>query len=134
MQKYALVFLGLVISAISLIAQEKTREDYLRLAKSQKVIGIGLIVVGAGAVLLGASYGAKRDDPSFDVSYIGEQVALVLLGAGIVSIGVKTLINSGKNKRVGLALTFKNEPLYRIKNSSLVYQPMAAVSFRIRLQ
>ena len=133
MQKYTLTILGLLISLISLKAQEKTKEDYLRLAKNQKIIGIGLIGAGAGAVWLGASYGTKRDDSSFDLSYIGEQVALVVLGAGIVVIGVKTLINSGKTKRVGLTLTFKNEPLQQIKNSSLVYQPMPAVSLKINL-
>ncbi len=48
MKKYILVFSVVVIGTASLMAQEKTRQDYLQVAKKQKIIGIGLIGAGVG--------------------------------------------------------------------------------------
>jgi len=134
MYKHTLVVIISVITSAALMAQEKTRDDYLRLAKSQKIIGISFIGAGAGIVWLGASLGNKTDEhPSFDPGDVGGQAAMVVLGAGIAAIGIKMLVESGKNKKRVVSLSFKNETKSQIKNSSLVYQPMPAVSLKFNL-
>jgi hypothetical protein len=82
---------------------------------------------------LGAPPGTKTEDGSSDSGDIAGKTAMVVLGAGIMAIGVKMLIESGKNKKMGASLSLKNEITPQIKNSSLVYQPMPAVSLKINL-
>ena len=137
MKKYILAFSALAISTSFLMAQEKTGGDYLKLAKKQKIIGIGLMVGGAGTVWLGTTLETKAKNSSFDLSNVGDHAVMktgvIFLGAGLMVLGIKLLVQSGKNKKRGASLSFKNEIIQKIKNSSLVHTPMPAVSIRINL-
>lgn len=134
MKKIMIYFLFLLISATS-FSQSTTRmplsrEDYLKKSKNQKTAA--WVLLGGGTALIGTGFLiGDREESSFDDAATGA----IIGGIGLLStIGsIPLFIASGKNKRKGMAITFRNVPTLQIKNSSLVYQPMPAVSFKVSL-
>lgn len=107
------------------------REDYLKKSKSQKA-GAWMLLGGGTAVLAITAISAagnitigSKTKRSYD--------APLTIGAAMMIASVPLFIAAGKNKRKGMAITFRNTPILQIRNSSLVYQPMAAVSLKISL-
>lgn len=106
------------------------KQDYLQKSKNQKTAA--WVLLGGGTVLIGTGFLiGDRKESSFDDAATGVIVGGLGLLATIGSIPL--FIASGKNKRKALSVSFKNERFQQIKNSSLVYYPMPAVSLKIRL-
>jgi hypothetical protein len=111
-----------------------TRADYLKKSKNQKTIG--WILLGGGAalsisgVIIIASKASTLDLES-DGFAVGEVMNYTGLAAMVGSIPL--FIASGKNKRKGVSLSFKNEKAQQIQKSSFVYRPVPSVTLKIRL-
>lgn len=135
MKKIMLYALLLVITTSS-FSQSITRvplsrEDYLKKSKNQKTAA--WILLGGGTVLIGTGFLiGDREESSFDDAATGGIIAATGLLAAIGSIPF--LFASGKNKRKGMAtIAFRNVSALQLKNSSMVYKTIPAVSLKINL-
>jgi len=131
MKKYTTSIL-LLLFAISVFSQEvvKNKEYYSEKSKRQRS-GARVMLIG-GAALIGTGFLiGDRKESSFDDAATGA----VLGGVGmLLMIGsIPVFIASGKNKRKAASLSFNNMMTPQIKNSSMVYKPMPAVSLKINL-
>lgn len=108
-----------------------SREDYLKKSKNQKTAA--WILLGGGTVLIGTGFLiGDREESSFDDAATGGIIAATGLLAAIGSIPL--FIASGKNKRKGMAtIAFRNVSALQLKNSSMVYKTIPAVSLKINL-
>ena len=85
-----------------------------------------------GAALIGAGFLiGDRKESSFDDAATGA----ILGGVGVLLMvgSLPVFIASSKNKRKAVSFSFKNIPIPKIKNSSMVYQSMPAVSIQLNL-
>jgi Na+/proline symporter len=131
MKKYSSIIILMLLSC-SVFSQEivKNKEYYLTKSRKQntgaKVMLIGGAVLVGGGLLIG-----DRKESSFDDAMTGGIVAL--FGGALMLGSIPVFLGSAKNKRKAASLAFKNVPVQQIKNSSLAYRPMAAVSLQINL-
>ncbi len=139
MKKIIIYFMLLVVSATSfsqsiIARQPLISEDYLVISKNQQTAAWILLGSGAAIAAIGGIIQLNHENKragGFDFDFTG---AIIAIAGGVVCLSsVPFFIASAKNKRKGIAITFKNVPAYQIKNSSLVYQPMTAVCFKINL-
>ena len=122
----------LLFLAFSVFSQEivKNREYFSAKSKRQRSGG-GVMLIG-GAALIGAGFLiGDRKESSFDDAATGA----ILGGVGVLLMvgSVPVFIASSKNKRKAVSFSFKNIPIPKIKNSSMVYQSMPAVSIQLSL-
>lgn len=107
-----------------------TREDYLKKSKNQKTAA--WVLLGGGTVLIGTGFLiGDRKESSFDDAATGGIIA----GIGVLSaIGsIPLFIASGRNKRKGLSLSFKNETVPQIHKTAIVYQVIPSLTLKISL-
>ncbi len=131
MKKYITTLVTLLLS-LSIFSQEvvKNKEYYLTKSKKQNT-GAKVMLIG-GAVLVGGGFLiGDRKESTFDDAMTGGIVGVI--GAGLMIGSIPVFLGSAKNKRKAASLSFKNVPVQQIKNSSLAYKPMAAVSLKINL-
>jgi uncharacterized membrane protein len=131
MKKYFISIL-LLLFAISVFSQEVVKNKEYYTAKSKKQKTGGWIMLGGGAALIGTGFLiGDREESSFDDAATGA----ILGGVGVLLMigSIPVFIASGKNKRKAASLSFKSVPIPQIKNSSMVYQHMPAVSIKIEL-
>jgi hypothetical protein len=106
------------------------RQNHFKKSKNQKTVA--WILLAGGVALTGTGFLiGDRTESTFDDAATGAIIGGIGVLATIGSIPL--FIASGRNKRKGMAVTFRNMPVLQIKNSSLVYQPMPAVSFKLSL-
>lgn len=122
----------LLLLAFSVFSQEvaKNKEYYSAKSKRQKS-GAKVMLIG-GAALVGTGFLiGDRKESSFDDAATG----VIIGGVGVLLMigSVPVFIASSKNKRKAMSLSFKNVPIPQIKNSSMVYQSMPAVSIQLNL-
>ena len=131
MKKYSAILL-LTLLSCSVFSQEMSRNKEYYLTKSKKQnTGAKIMLIG-GAVLVGGGFLiGDRKESTFDDAMTGGIVGII--GAGLMIGSIPVFIGSAKNKRKAASLSFKNVPVQQIKNSSLAYKPMAAVSLKINL-
>ena len=121
-----------------------TKQDYLEKSKKQKtaawvLLGGGAVLIITGAVLsINEAEDDYQDDPYnpfaplTEADFDGpEWVFTTGILAGLGSIPL--FIASSRNRRKAMTLSLKNEQFQSLKNSSLVYRPMPAVSLKINL-
>ena len=121
----------LLFFAISVFSQEVKNKEYYQAKSKRQKTGAKVMLIG-GAALIGAGFLiGDRKESSFDDAATGAIIGGIGFGLMIGSIPV--FIASGKNKRKAASLSFNNIPIPQIKNSSMVYQRMPAVSIKIEL-
>ena len=135
----------LIVSATSFSQQINpskpfTHEDYLQKSKNQKIISWILLGGGMGMVITGSATYKLQFTGSFggvplQDDHPNNTLSNILVGTGLAAmiVSIPFFVSAHRNKKKGLSLSFKNETTPQIKNSSLVYQPMPAVSLKIRL-
>ena len=121
------------------------KQDYLKKSKKQKTTGWILLGGGAALVVIGAVIPKGEEvTPSplgpFDPYGIyevdendGVKAVFYTIGSLSMLASIPFFISSGKNKRRAATLSLNNMRTPQIKNSSLVYRPMPAVSLKINL-
>ena len=117
-------------------AHALTKQDCLIKSKKQKtaawgVLGIGIAMLVAGTAIAAHEYGDAWNEGEGE----GFEAAGVVAAIGITAMvgSIPLFIAAGKNKRKAMSVSLKNEQFQSLKNSSLVYRPMSAVSLKINL-
>ena len=125
----------LIFSASSFSQQTNShtalsKQDYLQKSKNQKTTAWVLLGGGAALILVGDLIG-NRKESSFNDAGTG----VIIAGAGVLSMlgSIPLFIASGKNKRKAMSLSFKNEMIPRLQNSSFVNRAVPSLSFKISL-
>ncbi len=120
----------LLLFAISVFSQEVKNKEYYQAKSKRQKTGAKVMLIG-GAALIGAGFLiGDRKESSFD-----DATGAIIggIGFGLMIGSIPVFIASGKNKRKAASLSFNNIPIPQIKNSSMVYQRMPAVSIKIEL-
>lgn len=135
MKKILFTFLLVVVSTISFTqttnpSRPVTREDYLAKSKKQRTTGWVLLVGGTGLIGAGLLIGDSKES-SFSDAAFGAVIGVV----GFLSMigSIPAFIASGKNKRRGMSLSFKNETAPHIQKMSIVSHPVPSLSLKISL-
>lgn len=152
MKKIIVLAMLLIVSVASFSQQTNpsptfTKQDYLQKSKHQKtaawlLLGGGL-ALSTTSLAIGAGKATKDvaniftgivtlSNPAPPHDYTGETILLIGGTAAMVS-SVFFFIASGKNKRKGMALSFKNEKAPQIQKSSLVYRSVPSLTLKISL-
>ena len=121
-----------------------TKQDYMEKSKKQKTAAWVLLGGGAALIITGTILSANevekdyQNDPNnpfaplTEADFDGpEWVFTTGIFAGLGSIPL--FIASSRNRRKAMTLSLKNEQFQSLKNSSLVYRPMPAVSLKVKL-
>ena len=128
MKKIIFFTMLLILSATSFSQQTNpskpvTRADYLLKSKNQKIGA--WILLGSGAVIFAI---VAPGNVSFDA--LGP---LVVVGTLATLGSIPLFIASGRNKRKGMRLSFKNETTPQIQKSSIVYRYVPSITIKISL-
>jgi hypothetical protein len=107
-----------------------TKQDYLKKSKDQKTAA--WVLLGGGTVMIGTGFliGARKES-SFDDAAGGAILAAIGVLSDIGSIPL--FIASGRNKRKGLRISFRNETAPQLLKNSFVYQPVPSLTLKISL-
>ena len=113
-----------------------TKQDYLIKSKKQKtsawgLLGIGTAMLVAGTAIAAHEYGDAWNEGEGE----GLEAAGVVAAMGVAAMigSIPLFIASSRNKSKAMSVSLKNEQFQSLKNSSLVYRPMPAVSLKINL-
>jgi len=130
--KYFSATILLLLFTFSVFSQDvvKNKEYYSEKSKRQKTGARIMLIGGAALIGTGLLVGDRRES-SFDDAATGA----VLGGIGVLMMlgSIPLFAASSKNYRKSASLSFNNMMTPQIKNSSLVYQPIPAVSLKIKL-
>ena len=143
--KKAIIFAMLLLFVVGSFSQQSTttsvpkpNTDYLQKSKKQKTTawillagGTVLTTIGAGVALSGGLDCAFDDPDCGDDQTLAS--ILAISGSAAILGSIPLFIAAGRNKRKAASLSFNNMMMPQIKNSSLVYQPIPAVSLKINL-
>jgi hypothetical protein len=115
-------------------AAASSKQDYLTKSQKQKTGAWGLLGIGT-VMLIGGAYIAGHETFDNDGNDSGVAAAGVVAAMGVAAMigSIPLFIASGKNKRKAASISFKSERFQYLKNNSLVYKPMPAVSLKINL-
>ena len=117
-------------------APSLSKQDYLAKSKKQKTGAWGLLGFGAAMLVGGTIIAASETEDRWnDGGGENLEAAAVVAAIGVAAMAgsIPLFIASGKNKRKAASLSFNNMRILQLKNSSLVYKPMPAVSLKINL-
>jgi hypothetical protein len=135
MKKIILFAMLLIMSASSFGQQTNShpalnKQDYLQKSKNQKTIAWVMLGGGAALILLGDLIG-NSNESSFNDAGTG----VVIAGVGALSMlgSIPLFIASGKNKRKAMSMSFKNEMIPQLHNSSFVNRSLPSLSLKISL-
>jgi hypothetical protein len=128
-----LSFAGKIFSqAGTTIPNASVKADYLKKSKTQKTVAWVLLGSGTTMIISGVIVGRNSvEDPDINKAFNGG--ALILGGILVDIISIPFFIASAKNKGRSLSVSFKNELVPRVRQSSLVQAPLPSVSLVIRL-
>ena len=115
------------------------KQDYLQKSKHQKTAA--WIMMGGGAALFttGGVIGAHGffDFYTFDLNNANKNLEtggiLILVGSAAMLGSIPLFIASGKNKKKGMSLSFKNETVPKFYKENIVLLPLPSVSVKINL-
>jgi len=113
-----------------------TKQDYLIKSKKQKTSAWGLLGIGTAMLVGGAAIAAQEAGDTWNGGESeGLEAAGVVAAMGVAAMigSIPLFIASSRNKSKAMSVSLKNEQFQSLKNSSLVYRPMPAVSLRINL-
>ena len=141
MKELLLVFVSVLIYSESFSQQTNpgpslSKQDYLTKSKKQKTAAWGLLGFGAAMLVGGTIIASSEAEDRWDEGGgEGLEAAAVVAAIGVAAMAgsIPFFIASGKNKRKAAAFSFNNLRIPHIKNGSMVYRPMPAVSLKIYL-
>jgi hypothetical protein len=121
-----------MLLSVSVFSQEVVKNSEYYSVKSKKQKTAGWVMLGGGAALIGTGFLiGDRQESTFDDAATGA----ILGGIGVLLMlgSIPVFIASSKNQRKAASLSFNNMMTPQIKNSSMVYRPIPAVSLKISL-
>ncbi len=132
MKKIIICSILLITASAGLGQQTKpspalTKADYLKKSKNQKIAAF--TTLGTGVVLLTTGFIALDNT----VSKGEKESLLILSGLLITSVSIPLFISSQINKKKGMVVSFKNQVLPQVNNSSFIYKPVPSIAFKINL-
>lgn len=141
MKKIMIYAMLLVVSATSFSQsitpeQTLTREDYLKKSKKQKTAAWILAGGGMGLMVAAAATGAKAYANTLALqgnSGVNTSTTLFVIGGITTLSSIPLFIASGRNKRKGMSLSFKNETAPQIQKNSFVYRSFPSLTLKISL-
>ena len=108
------------------IAATSFSQDYLKKSKNQKTAAWILLGGGSALVVTGI---LLANNAALDNLGTGAGVAIA---GGVAVLGsIPLFLASGRNKRKGMRLSFKNETAPQFLKGSFVYRPVPSVSLKI---
>ena len=135
MKKIILFTMLMILSASSFSQQTNShptlsKQDYLQKSKNQKTTAWVLLGGGAALILVGDLVGNSKESSFSDAA-----TGVVIAGAGVLSMlgSIPLFIAAGKNKRKAMSLSFKNEMIPELQNSSFVNRSVPSLSLKISL-
>jgi len=131
MNKFIAFLLALLLF-VSVKAQNHTKEGYQLKAKRQKTIGWVLLGGGVATSFIGLSqlnFAGSRDG---EVNNTPGAI-LFFTGVAATTTSIPVFSSSKRNREKAMSLSFKNEMTPQIKNSSMAYKTIPAVSFKMSL-
>ena len=120
-------------------APASPKQDYLKKSKKQKTAAWILLGAGTAMIITGVALQANeiKNDPYNPVAPLTDQSesGAAFFGVGLLAAAgsIPLFIASSRNKRKAASISFKNERFQYLKNSSVVYLPMPAVSLKVSL-
>ena len=112
------------------------QKDYLQKSKKQKtaawgLLGFGTAMLVGGTAIAAHEYGDRWNEGEGE----GLEAAGVVAAIGVTAMvgSIPLFVASSRNKRKAMSVSVKNEQFHSLKNSSLVYRSMPAVSLKINL-
>ena len=133
--KRTLTTMLLLVLAACAFSQDfsKNKDYYLHKSKKQKTTGWILLGGGFATTFVGLTQWnfAGYEEEDADKQKIGSVLIFTGLAGMIASIPVFSA--SKRNKKKAMSLSFKEIRIPQIKNSSMVYRPIPAVSLKINL-
>ena len=130
--KKAIICVLLLSLAITSFCQKSklSKEDYLLKSKHQKSAAWVLLGGGTALMVTGFLIGNGKE-ASFDDAASG----VIIAGIGVLSaIGsIPLFLASGKNKRKGMNLSFKNETAPQLFKGKFISHSYPSVAFKISL-
>ena len=115
-----------------------TKTDYLQKSKKQKKAG--LLLLGAGAVLIATSELIPSGDPTSQTICIycryendGIKGAFGFSGVATMLGSIPFFIASRKNKKRAMRVSFKNQTVPQLEKSGFAYKAIPGLSFKIAL-
>jgi hypothetical protein len=139
MKKLTTFLLILAVSTAS-FSQTTTpspeKNEYFKKSKSQKTIAWILAGGGAGIAVISIAslnWGDIVNSIEGDNSSINTKEAFLLIGGVAVLSSIPLFIASGKNKRKGMSLSFKNETAPQIQKNSFVYRAIPSLTIKMSL-
>jgi len=149
MQK-AIILITLLLFVIGSFGQQSTTTpapkpdtDYLQKSKKQKtaawiLLGGATIMMITGGVIWSNAVEENVDpdnpfSPLIAPATTTKGTGLIFAGLLVSAGSIPLFIASGKNRRRAASLSLGNMKTQQIKNSSMVYRPIPAVSLKISL-
>ncbi len=132
----------LLILAVSTTSFSQTttpsleKNDYLKKSKSQKTIAWILAGSGVGMAAIAIAsynYGDVANVIEGDNSSINTKGAFFVIGGVAAISSIPFFIASGRNKRKGMSLSFKNETAPQIQKNSFVYRAIPSLTLKMGL-
>ena len=141
MKKQLVIILFLTVSAATTFGQTTTpsqsqSSDYLKKSKKQKTVAWILAGGGVGIAaiaIISYNLGDIANLVEGDNSSINTKGAFLIIGGATALSSIPLFIASGKNKRKGMSLSFKNEKAPYLLKQSFVYKPVPSLSLKINL-
>ena len=139
MKKQIVFLLLLAVSAASFSQPTTTppeKADYLKKSKSQKTIAWILAGGGVGMAAIAIAsynYGDIVNVIEGDNRSINTKGAFLIIGGITALSSIPFFIASGKNKRKGMSLSFKNETVPLLQNGSFANRPVPSLALKISL-
>lgn len=133
MKKIKLALL-LSLFAISVSAQQTTsspgltKSDYLKKSKNQRTIAF--VLAGGGSIAWLAGLNKYMDQRDYKDG--GGEAAMIIGGTAALA-SIPLFIISSKNKKKAMSISFKNQMIPQLQNSSFVYRPIASINLKIAL-
>lgn len=131
MNKFIAFFLASLL-AITVMAQNNTKEYYQLKSKKQKKIGWVLLGGGVATCFIGLTqlnFAGSRD------GHVNNTPGAILFFTGLAATitSIPVFKASKRNRRKAISFSFQNELTPQIKNSSMVYKTIPAVLVKINL-
>ena len=128
------VLLLLIYSSASF--SQQTTADYLQKSKHQKTAA--WILLGGGGTLMLTGIIIPHGDvvhEGFWTNYENDNIKAIMVLGGFLSMLSSTplFIIAAKNKRKGMNISFKNQPVPQLQNKGFVYRTIPSLNFKISL-
>jgi hypothetical protein len=135
MKKVITLLLLIALSATSFSQQTEpnptlSKQDFLLKSKKQKTTAWILLGGGTGLAMTGLVMGLSDLGEAFGRAYTGQNGSVnseaagtvFLVGLGGMVGSIPLFVASGRNKRIAMSLSFKNETTPQIQKNSLVQE------------